>query len=320
MASNTFAANQATWLPPEEVKDHSGNALPSDREFFAPPPAEIGPVISAWSTMSAKAAASSGPVKLITVVLCAAAGGGAVYGLVAAGIIPSPRGEEHFAGALTAVVVFLTAIIVAATIKWKHRCNYVGESGVAAFTTSAWRGGRNVGKREILLFSNVAALTTHQVRHYHNGVYTGTNYNFTWFDPAGKRAFKLGGSYKEKKGKVKPDSPFHLARSAEIAWSSHYLQRAIAELEKTNFATFAARGKNFVRVGPGVIEFHFKGEPVQMRQADLREVKLASGTMTFYHHDAKWFSSRGKFNLEYGQLTNARVFLLLLDKLMGYRF
>jgi hypothetical protein len=69
-----------------------------------------------------------------------------------------------------------------------------------------------------------------------------------------------------------------------------------------------------------VIQFHFKGEPMQMQRSDIRDIRIGGGTLTFYHVDARWFSSRGRYNLNYGQLANARVFLLLLDKLMGYHF
>jgi hypothetical protein len=306
-----------TWLPPIEVKDHMGNPLPADREFFAPPPAQVGPVVSAWSTLRASAAASSGALKMFIMLISGGAAAGAVYLLVDRDVIRLRGNEQLVVAAISAAVV---ALIVAVTFKWRHQCNYIGENGVAIYATSAWRGGRSIGKSQILTFNNAAALTTHQVRHYHNGVYTGTNFNFSWFDQTGRRMFVISGSHHSKKGKPKPNSKFNLAVAAELAWSRHYLARAIQELEQTGFATFAAKGNHFVRIGPGVIEFHFKGDPVQMHRADIRDVKLASGTMTFYHNDAKWFSSRGKYSLEYGQLTNARVFLLMLDKLMGYRF
>jgi len=306
-----------TWLPPIEVKDHMGNALPADREFFAPPPPQIGPIISAWSTLRASAAASSGFVKLFIMLISAAAAAGVVYFLVNRDIIRLHGDELLLVAGVSAAVV---ALIVAVTFKWRHQCNYIGENGIAIFSTSAWRGGRSIDKSQVLAFNNAAALTTHQVRHYHNGVYTGTNFNFSFFDPTGRRVLVISGSHHSKKGKPKPNSKFNLAVAAELAWSRHYLGRALQELEETGFATFAAKGNHFVRIGPGVIEFHFKGDPVQMQRTDIRDVKLASGTMTFYHHDAKWFSSRGKYSFEYGQLTNARVFLLMLDKLMGYRF
>src|SRR5581483_7500697 len=38
------------WRPPAGVGDHSGGALRADVDFFAPPPEELGPVLSAWST------------------------------------------------------------------------------------------------------------------------------------------------------------------------------------------------------------------------------------------------------------------------------
>jgi hypothetical protein len=133
-------------------------------------------------------------------------------------------------------------------------------------------------------------------------------------------SLKLGGHYYNRKGKPKPNSWFNFARVAELAWSRHYLPRALAELEQTGFATFPARANQFVRIGKGVIEFHLKGEPAAMQRTEIRDVRLAGGVLTFHHHDARWYRSAGTYKLSYGQLANARVFLLLLDKLMGYRF
>jgi hypothetical protein len=70
----------------------------------------------------------------------------------------------------------------------------------------------------------------------------------------------------------------------------------------------------------GPITNAFSALLVAMQRADIRDVRLAGGVLTFHHHDAKWYSSAGTYRLQYGQLANARVFLLLLDKLMGYRF
>lgn len=314
----TAIAAKQKWNPAPEVTDHMGNPLPGDREFLAPPPPEIGRVISAWSTLRATAAASPGWVKLLIMLFCAATAAYGTYFIATRGSLIHARQDEL--QIVAAIAGCGVAIIVAATFKWKHQCNYVGEDGVAISSTGIWRGGRKIWKTRFLPFYAAAAIKTHQVRHYTNGIYTGTQFTFAWFGPTGQRVFNLAGSHHNKKGRPKPNSKFNLALAAELIWSRHYLQRALLELDQSGFAAFAAKGADFVRIGPGVIEFVFRGQPVQMQRSEIRDVKMAGGTLTFYHNDAKWFSSRGKYSLEYGQLSNARVFLLLLDKVLGYRF
>jgi hypothetical protein len=73
-------------------------------------------------------------------------------------------------------------------------------------------------------------------------------------------------------------------------------------------------------VGPGFLEFHFGGEPMRLTSADIASVSLASGTFQFKHKDAKWYSLSGKYSFAYGTLANARIFLLTLERLMGYRW
>src|SRR5438552_16344715 len=46
-----------SWRPAENVTNHAGQPLVGDREFFQPPPPEIGDVISAWSTLRAGSSA-----------------------------------------------------------------------------------------------------------------------------------------------------------------------------------------------------------------------------------------------------------------------
>lgn len=44
------------------------------------------------------------------------------------------------------------------------------------------------------------------------------------------------------------------------------------------------------------------------------------GQFHIHHKDARWFSSKGKFNFSYATMANARLFLLAMEKLTGYRF
>ena len=76
----------------------------------------------------------------------------------------------------------------------------------------------------------------------------------------------------------------------------------------------------WLRVGPGFLEFHFGGEPVKVTKEEIASVSLGGGYFSFKHKDAKWFSGAGKFRFRYGGMGNGKVFILALDKLMGYRW
>ena len=40
----------------------------------------------------------------------------------------------------------------------------------------------------------------------------------------------------------------------------------------------------------------------------------------FKHKDAKWYKLSGKYSFQYGSMANAKVFLLALEKLVGYQW
>lgn len=81
------------WTPTENVLDHSGQARKTDRNFFAPPPPEIGTILSAYSAL--KIGQSPHPVrKRIRMTLGAALVAALLGYLAAAG--SAPRGSSIF--------------------------------------------------------------------------------------------------------------------------------------------------------------------------------------------------------------------------------
>src|SRR4051812_25150097 len=51
LASTPHEIIAGSWVPPQDVKEHSDAPIPLDADFFAPPPAEIGKVQSAQTTL-----------------------------------------------------------------------------------------------------------------------------------------------------------------------------------------------------------------------------------------------------------------------------
>jgi hypothetical protein len=310
--------NGAAWAPTGDIKHHNGReAVLPNRVFFRAPPPEIGEVQTAHSDLAVgKRPMSSGKRINITFVAAAVCGGIVLYLFhLGDGRLETP------AYVVAAIVAAFAALIAWFVCGFAAVVTYVGTDGIAKFrATGEVEDDASITTRDVIRFADVNGLRTSQTRNFYNGVYTGTSYSYTFTDAAGKRLYHLTGTFKSKEGNPKADSSYWFAWSSEIAWSQHLLNRKIGELEKVGYATFPVRGNDAVRVGPGWLEFVFKGETTRITPDEIASLNLNGGYFHITSKDARWFSSKGKFNFAYGQMDNARVFLLMLEKLVGYSF
>ena len=304
-----------TWQPDPEVTSHAGEPLSDQLHFLHPPPDEIGEVITAFSTLKK----GKKPMPLATRQLVILAPGA----LVLLGILQVQKQifpNETLRDSLWPGMIggMFVALIMYLVTRFRHTMTYVGRAGVARLQHKGPLS--QPGKCDSLVFESAADLRSSQTRQYVNGVYTGTNYRFVWTNEAGKAIFKLVGSYRSSKTKApKPTSVFHFARSAETAWSLHLIELLDAELAEHGCVQFDLARDKWVRVGPGFLELRLGKEEARLEVADIRDLTIASGSFKVVHKDAKWFG-KGKFSFEYGQLANAKVFLLALERLLGFQF
>jgi hypothetical protein len=301
------------WKPPADVVHHNAQPLPPGLEFFQTPPAEIGTLITAHCTLREGKQPFPLIARLLLIVLLPAA---ALFGADVWAQQAGRNGRDLIL-VLGLILAALAAILAWYFTRFAHVCSYVGEQGVARFTLARFRG--NTPKQQLFLFKDAAELRTGQTRQYVNGVYSGTNYHFVWTDDAGKTVFKLKGRYSSKDGTPKQKDPFWLA-AAERAWSVFEVDRMAKQLEAVGYVHFNLGGANFVRVGHGFFEFGTKGEVARINADEIKSLSLKDGQFSVHHKDAKWFSRKGKFNFPYAQMANARLFLLAIEKLLGYRF
>jgi hypothetical protein len=297
-----------------QLPDHSGQQRPAEVEFFAEPPAEIGKVISAESTLRPGRQPVPFGVRLL---IGAVVGGVIFYGALwaSSGANPFDRQIIQILGVLLGLAALGVALLMT---RFKAKCSYVGERGAAYFILKGKRD-RNP-KVQMLLFANAQELRAKQTRQYVNGVYTGTSYDYTWTDPAGKRLWRMKGTYYQRKKGLKAGERFRFVQATEVAWSVHFLERANKVLSAEGSIPFRVDKRRIVRVGPGFLEFHFGGDPVRLTQADIASVNLGNGMFQFKHKDSKWYSLSGKYSFQYGSMANGRVFILALEKLMGYQW
>jgi hypothetical protein len=294
------------------VPDHRGEARPAEFEFFADPPGEIGRLLSAESTLKTGQAAMS-PAARQAVAL-----GTALFVGVAT-LIVMQQLYLRALGQLIAVPAGLLAGAIALFFtRFRRSCTYVGEDGVARFDLV---GPPDTPLRsQVLPFARAAALRASQTRHYTNGIYTNTSYNHEWTDAAGKSLFDLSGTYHGKNKPPPAGDAYHFAAAAEVAWSIHYLGRALEELGREGAIAFPIDRGRVVRVAPGYMEFDFGEGPVRVTASEMAKVTLGDGEFSFIHKDAKWYRSAGKYRFSYSTMANGRVFVLALNKLMGYKW
>lgn len=287
----------------EVIPDHTYNPRDPAREMYAPPPAEIGQPITGNSSLKQGDNGTPMWVRISLVVVALGIGGwiAATY------------------SGTTQLIIGVVAIIVAA-VAWfatgfSHTVSYVGKDGLATISLT----GSRVGPRRVnlLRFDDAVGLRTATTHHSTNGVYQHTTYNYTWSDRTGRTVFLISGQY--NRDKVKPEDEVNFARSAEIAWSQRQLDTCLNQLEREGSVAFPLEGGRVVRVGPGFMEFHgFQKEPVRVTKQEIEKVTLGGGEFFFKHVDAKWYSGKGKFGFSYANMANARLFLLILEKFMGY--
>jgi hypothetical protein len=298
----------------EPIANHGGQPHHPEADFFADPPAEIGPVVSAhtsllnglvpWS-LGARAAVSLG-----------AAFAGAVLGLI---IVMAIHPRESIWYVFWPIVAGILAFIIGLICTgFSHTCSYVGSQGIAKFTCSGSR--ENLKGEEVFCFRDAAELRTSQTRQYHNGVYSGTNYTFTWSDVGGRKRHVITGRHKSEKGNPPSTDLFQYARAAENQWTVYLLEEAFRAIELRGTVTFNLSGGQWIKLGQGFMIVSKGGDDgEQWDAAEVGIVNVDQGIVRIKRADAKegWFSSQGVFKFSFDSLANAQLFFHLCDKLVG---
>ena len=308
------------WEPPtgSALVTHAGEPVLPGRLYLAPPPLEIGEILSAHSNMEGGKGAEAQTGKRLL-----SAGGGALAGILILLYI-SYRGRFSFD--LTLGILFyglaglIGAIIGYAVAKPKYETSFVGKNGVAFYHY----GGKNkpIGKAEVLNFDNAADLLVKQINHYHNGVYTGTNYVFVWNDAAGKPVHTIKGDHNNKDGMPSLDHPFWYALAAETAWTNVKLPALVARVRRGETVSFPVKGKGTVGIAPDgvVVEMGKRHEVVPFDA--IGDFGIKGGEVSIKRVGAKngflGIGADGVYKFPYNSLANARQFLALLATIAGH--
>jgi hypothetical protein len=305
--------------PPREsgapITNHGGGPLARNADFFVDPPAEIGPVLSANTTLVVGKRPWTGGARMIT------AGISGLFGLGLGAIVvgaASPAWEFwHFFWPTLGSVLGLALAFW--RTQFSHTCTYVGREGVARFRC---KGSRNrITASELFRFRDALELRTSQTVRYYNGAYVGTDYAFTWSDVGGRTRYAISGKYNNAKGLPVPTDPYHYGGAAEVAWTVYLLGQVSRQIELAGSIAFNLKGAQSVRLGPQSLTAQLGGEPVEWAAEDIDAVIVDKGMVKIKRTDAKegWFSATGVIKFPYNTLANARLFLHLMNNLLGVR-
>lgn len=294
------------------LRNHGEGIIAADDDFFAAPPAEIGDILSAHTTLRRHVQPTALAARIGLTVFVGL--GGLAFGLFFAAMT-----NNTFFQLLWPAVFTIGGIALAlSSTRFKHTCTYVGRDGLARFTC---QGSRESVLAEIFLFQDAQELKAHQTRQYHNGVYQGTSYAFTWTDIGGRPRFVITGVFRHEAGNPPDKDPYYFGTAAEVAWTVYLANQMQAQLSLQGTIYFGLGGKNWLRIGERQLILHQNDATVEWSADELAEVRVEKGQIEIRRHDARegWFSSSGIWKFPYANLANARLFLILMDRLLGVR-
>jgi hypothetical protein len=298
----------ATWTPPAHMKLHSGRPLDPEQIFFASPPAEIGEVVSAYSSLKKNQSLFS----KISTIPSDVWQGALLFGVVA-GFVPGLLISFIPGAKLVALIIGLVCgfgvlgfFVKAAMMP---RCSYVGKKGVSQFINDA--------VPDTFLFENASELRTEETLKYKNNIYQGTSYTFTWSVKEGK-PFAISGMYVSEQKIPDDKNDYTLALSAEKAWTALTFERAKKELEEHGSITFRANNADALTLGDGFIEINRRGEKVRLNREDMPMITAEKGVVTVSSKNTtfSFFGSTGAYKFNYHDIANASLFLVLFDSLV----
>jgi hypothetical protein len=316
-------------LPPDPREDeevgqlttHAGTFISEGDDFFVDAPKEIGRLLTA-STSLRKDQEPKTPAYRAVLSLVLFFVGFILTEVVIYMAVEGRFKEESILLALilpTAVGGIIAGIVVWAT-RFSHTCSYVGTKGVAVYQCSGDRDG--VSRTHFFLFRDAAELRIGQTRHYYNGVYTGTDYGFTWSNERGDTVFQYGGRYRSEAGTPEPKDPYHFALMAETAWTMHLFRDIEDVIKNDGSLYFGLRGGDFIELADGLFILSQGGTKTRLHADQIDKMTIGNGVISIWEVGAQegWFINKGIHQFMYADLGNARFFLYALEKLVGIRF
>jgi hypothetical protein len=311
-------ADGSAWNPQdrgdgEPVRNHAGLPLPHDADFFVPPPPEIGPVLSAHSTLGWRTRPT--PPLARAGITFAAMLGGFLVGALIVGMFQVGQGFWVFLWLAGSAIA--GGLLAGYYTRFEHTCSYVGREGVARFVCAVDR--ETLTTREVFRFRDAAEVRTSQTMHYTNGAYTHTSFSTEWTDVGGRSRYTISGTHKSKEDNPPADSLFHFAHAAELAWTVYLAEQAYRQIELSGSVLFRLQGGRWIRLGPGSMILGLSQQAEEFSAEELEGLALHQGVVTIRRRGATkgWFKSSGIYQFPFNELANARLFFHMVEKVVG---
>ncbi len=314
---------------PNDVPNHGGELVNGNFQFFGEPPAEIGTLLSAQSNMKKGGKRVTIATRLIRAAIVLL-----IFFIIATvlGILVSqpylidekPLSPSFFktffdkSGAFYVIISGIVAPIVAIVVflKGKQACTYVGTNGTYQIDS-----GKSSGK--LFTFDSAEALLTARTEQFYNGVYNGTNYNYSWVNEKRKRVHTIAGQYRQKQGIPKKlNDPFYFSDSASYSWNNYKYTLMLAQLKNGEVISFNAGG-TVVNMGLETFSIIHKKKQLDWDVSDIEDVQVQQGFVNIYnskHTNMGFFAKmfgQGKVSFAYSTMPNAEIFLMLMNILLG---
>jgi len=196
------------WTPPPGVRDHGGGPPPEGSDFFAAPPATIGALGSAATTLRVGLPVGPG-VGAVAVRLLL----GALMGALAGWLLRAAVGLPWFVAAL--------AVPAGAAFAWwtlrrapDQVCTFVGEDGIAILGCKGSRE-RHTAPR-VLRFADAARFDRVVKDPAEDPRESYVLYRMTWYDARGRTLHEESSGFAP--GNRRAEQLYAFARAAERAW------------------------------------------------------------------------------------------------------
>lgn len=291
------------------VHDFKGRPLAKELRFDKPAPDEIGRVIAADSTAKTGQSTTLHTRSFITMVLW-------LLPVVALAFALS-----HTSSGVRLLGLGMAAVFVGMALsKWhRHRYAYVGEEGVARYDLPGLPGlpPFTLDKRanSVFRFDEAESFYTNITRNYYNGIYAGTDSEFTWINGDSKTVYTVKSYYWSSKDTPQEDSLVYLGRAAADVWNERVLNRVRASFAETGEATFRYRVFNGgVTVLRDAIRIVRLNKETLIERHELAAVEVVMGQIKFRRVGEKpGFFDEGP-GVGFSEVANAQVLLQLIQE------
>jgi len=302
---------------------HAGKLIVADDDFFHEAPPEIGRLYSASTTLKSNWQPKPLGIRFSITGAVFAACCTLVFVAtltIQVKLVRLPADDVSFQLSMSALAGVIGAAIAFWFTRFRHMCTFVGTKGVAQFYCQGDRD--RIVSAKLFVFTDAVLLRIGQTRHYYNGLYTGTQYSFTWTNERGEIVYQQTGKYKSEVGTPEPGNCYHLALMAENAWTMHLLRDVDRILSNNERLFFALKGGDFVEMGQGIFVLMQGGKTIAFRADQIEKMTIGNGVVTIWEVGAQtgWFVNKGVHQFMYHDLGNARFFLIAAEKLLGIRF